>query len=131
MVHSYSRRDVDRLYRNLPDAGSLWYTQPSYDTQPRRRKPQDELPERIANYMNLSEALERLTRTQRTVFRAVVMGIIQYYDPRQGEYAEARVRPMTYAECARVMDLTEGAVYQALRRSRDNLAKMLSDREEE
>jgi DNA-directed RNA polymerase specialized sigma24 family protein len=127
----YSRYDVDRLYRSLPDADNLWLTQPSYDSQPRERRPVDELPGDVTEYLTRLEALERIPHTQRLIFRAVVMGIVRNYDPRRGDYVDVRVRPMTYAECARVMDLTEGAVYQALRRGRDNLAKILSDRDEE
>jgi len=127
MVTAPERRDVDRLYRDLPEAESLWLTQSSWDDAPRTRRPQDELPARVTDYLTLVEALERLTHTQRLVFRAVVMGVVRTYDFHRGAYIDVRVTPMTYAECARFFDLTEGAVSQALFRARQRLAKILSE----
>lgn len=125
----YTRYDVDRLYRHLPDvAADLWLTQPSYDTQPRERRPVDELPLDVTEYLSRAEALEHLTTSQRIVFKAVVMGLVRTY--RNGAWCDTRARPMTYRECAEYLDLADEAIGMRLMRARDRLAKILSDDEE-
>ncbi len=123
-----TRHDVDRLYRRLPSVHTVWLTQPSYDPQPKERRPEDELPGPVTDYLTLMEALDRLSYGQRQAFRAVVMGEVRVWH--DGAWRNYRIRPMTYRECAEYMDISEKAVGDNLRRARAKLAKMLSDEED-
>jgi DNA-directed RNA polymerase specialized sigma24 family protein len=59
------------------------------------------------------------------------MGRVRVWDFRAGHYREIVGKPMTYEQAGRFLDLTDKAVGTALMRARRNLAKMLSDEDEE
>ena len=128
-----STYEIDRLFRNFPDDDGLWLMQPMYDPMPRAKAQPDELPARVLEHMNLSEALDRthrnggLTGHERDAFRAVVMGIIRVPTNDYRDWVEIRVEPMTYELCARYMGVSDNAVKHALMRARRRLAVMLSE----
>jgi hypothetical protein len=67
MMRVYHWQDIDQRYRSLPDADNLWITQPSYDPQPKERRPVDELPGDVTDSLSRLAALERIPRTQHQV----------------------------------------------------------------
>jgi DNA-directed RNA polymerase specialized sigma24 family protein len=126
----YTKYDVDRMYRHLLDvAPDLWLTQPSYDTQPRERRPVDELPRDVTDYLSRAEALERLPQTQQVAYRAVVLGQVRMRC--NGVWKYVRARPMTYQQCGEYLNLSKDAVGMRVMRAREALAAMLSDEEGE